>query len=292
MPRRVAVRDRWAMVPSVPALGRRRLASLAILAVLGTALVAPGATTATTAPVDDVVLTSLETAMVSALNDDRTAHGLVPVRVDARLMAIARARSDNMVANDYFGHTQPDGQNVFAILTAQHITWYTAGEIIAWNNYPLDSTVSAANRQWMDSAGHRAIILSSNLNYVGVGLAIDPATGKKQWAAVFIKGPDRTAATAKAYTPKVMTGPTATTRAVKIAWVGYDPRLQVLTSGLRSYTVQRSVDGGSWTTSLSSTTLRDKTFNLTLGHLYQFRISARDRAGNQGAWVTKVIDLR
>ena len=58
-------------------------------------------------------------------------------------MAIARARSTDMVEKDYFSHTQPDGRNVFSILSAQGITWYNAGEIIAYNNYPLDSTISA-----------------------------------------------------------------------------------------------------------------------------------------------------
>ena len=62
-------------------------------------------------------------------------------------MAIARARSADMVAKHYFSHTQPDGRNVFDILTAQHITWYGAGEIIAWNNYPTRaSTASTRTR--------------------------------------------------------------------------------------------------------------------------------------------------
>ncbi|HEX2754257.1 MAG TPA: CAP domain-containing protein [Candidatus Limnocylindrales bacterium] len=280
------------MVLTLPSLTRRRLASLALVAVLGAVIAAPGAATATVTTVDDATLTAAETAMVSALNADRTDRGLVAVRVDPRLMAIARARSDDMVANSYFSHVQPDGRNVFDILTAQHITWYNAGEIIASNNYPMDSTVSAANRQWLGSPGHYAIITSTDLNYIGVGLAIDPATGKKLWTAVYIKGPDRTSAKATVYTPKVVASPTPTTRRVKVAWTGYDPRLQVLTSGLRSYAIQRRTDGGAWTTVLSSTTARYTYFTLALGHRYEFRISARDRAGNPGAWVTKVIDLR
>jgi uncharacterized protein YkwD len=276
---------------SFPALRPRRLASLAIVALLALAMVVPAAISATTT-LDEAGLSAAEAAMVTALNADRTAHGLVAVRVDWRLMAIARARSDDMVANSYFGHTQPDGQNVFDILTAQHVTWYTAGEIITWNNYPMDSTVSAANRQWLGSPGHYAIITSSNYNYVGVGLAIDPATGKKFWTADFIKGPDRTAARATVYTPKVVSSPTATTRRVKLVWNGYDPRLQVLTSGLRSYAIQRRVDGGTWTNITTSTTTRYTYFTLPLGHRYEFRIAARDHAGNTGAWSTRAIDLR
>jgi len=280
------------MVPAFLALGRRRLASLALVAVLGAAIVAPGAAVATTTTLDDAGLSAAETSMVAALNADRTVRGLVAVRVDARLMAIARARSDDMVAQSYFGHVQPDGRNVFDILTAQHVTWYNAGEIIAWNNYPMDSTVSAANRQWLGSPGHYAIITSADFNYIGVGLAIDQATGKKVWTAVYIKGPDRTSARATVYTPRLASGPTTGTRYATIAWTGYDPRLQVLTSGLRSYAIQRRVDGGLWATVLWSTTTRSMTFNVALGHRYEFRILARDRAGNPGVWVAKVVDLR
>ncbi len=81
-------------------------------------------------------------------------------------------------------------------------------------------------------------------------------------------------------------------RGTHIGWTGYDPRLQVLTSGLRSYEIQRRIDGGDWATSLAATTARAWYFNLTTGHLYEFRISARDRAGNVGDWMTRVIDLR
>lgn len=281
------------MVPTFLALGRRRLASLALVAVLGAVIAGPGAASATTTTTtfDAAGLTAAEAAMVTALNHDRTVHGLVAVRVDARLMAIARARSDDMVAKNYFSHTQPDGRNVFDILSAQHITWYGAGEIIAWNNYPTDSTVSAANRQWVESPGHFAILMSKDYNYVGVGLADDPATGVKMWTAVYLKGPDRTAAKATVYRPKTVATPTVSTRKVKIAWTGYDPRLQVLTSGLHSYAIQRRVDGGAWSTVLSSTTIRYTYFTLPLGHRYEFRILARDRAGNQGLWVTKAVDL-
>jgi uncharacterized protein YkwD len=270
--------------------GRRRLASLLLGLAALAALIAPATATATT--VDAATISSLEKAMIAALNEDRTELGLVPVRADARLMAVARARSADMIAKDYFSHTQPDGRNVFDILTAQHITWYNAGEIIAWNNYPLDVTVSTANHQWMNSPGHKAIIVSPDLNYVGVGLAVDPVTGKKMWTAVYIKGPDRTPARASLARPAMGTGLTATSRRARFTWTGYDVRLQVLTAGLKSFTVQRRVDGGSWVTLWSATTANAGTITMTLGHRYEVRVSAVDKRGNRGAWSTKVVDLR
>ena len=275
------------------ALDLRRSTSLIIAAVLGVVILAPAAVAATAPPpVSAAAVTAAETAMVAALNADRTALGLVPVQVDARLMAIARARSVDMATKGYFSHTQPDGRNVFNILTAQQITWYNAGEIIAVNNYPMDSTASVANRQWMNSPGHKAIIISKDFNYVGVGLALDPATGKKLWTAVYIKGPDRTGARATVTGAALRTGPTADSRYAKLTWSGYDPKLQVLTAGLANFTVQRRIDGGAWTTAVTSTTSTYTTFQVRIGHLTEFRIAARDKKGNQGAWSTRVIDLR
>jgi uncharacterized protein YkwD len=272
------------------ALGRRRLAALLLFAVLGASIVGP-ATTAATDTVDAATITAQESAMVGLLNADRTALGLVPVRIDSRLMAIARARSADMVAKSYFSHTQPDGRNVFDILTSSRIAWYSAGEIIAWNNYPMDSTGTTANRQWMESPGHKAIIISPNFNYVGVGLAVDPATGKKLWTAVYLKGPDRTGARATFARPSVGTGSTATTQRVYLSWSGADVRLQVLTAGLRSFVIQRQIDGGVWNT-IASTTYRSYSIAISKGHLNQFRIAATDRAGNRGAWSTVTVDLR
>jgi uncharacterized protein YkwD len=278
-------------MPSITRAPRRRLAAMALVALVGGALTVPAHVAAEDLPTT-AQISAAEAAMVGALNADRTAAGLVGVQADARLMAIARARSANMVANSYFGHTQPDGRNVFNILTASGLTWYNAGEIIAWNNYPMDSTTSAANRQWMGSSSHHAIIVSADFNYVGVGLAIDPATGKKLWTAVFIKGPDRTGARAAVGSATVTAGTTSTSRKARITWSGSDVRLQVLTSGLRSFKVERRIDGVAWKTIWSSTTLKAATFSATLGHRYEYRITAYDKRGNHGTPVTKVVDLR
>ena len=273
--------------------GLRRLASLSFVAALALAVVAPTSAAATTvAPVSAATISAAETAMVAALNANRRALGLVSVQVDSRLMAIARARSADMIARKYFSHSIPGGGNVFSILTAKQITWYNAGEIIAWNNYPMENTVSAANRQWMNSPGHKAIVISKDYNYVGVGLALDAATGKKMWTAVYLKGPDRTAARAGVGGVTLGYGSTSTTRRARLTWTGYDPKLQVLTAGLAGFTIQRRIDGGAWSNAVTLTTLTYTNFTVHMGRLTEFRVAARDKRGNQGAWSMKSVDLR
>ena len=55
-------------------------------------------------------------------------------------------------------------------------------------------------------------------------------------------------------------------------------------SGLKQYTVQRRVDGGSWST--LATGLTSKSFNVTLSrtHDYRFRVRAIDKEGNVGTF--------
>ena len=270
----------------------RRLSRLAPLLVVGLLAAVLGAPAGASAATDDLTVTQAELAMVDALNVDRTTRGLVPVRIDTRLMAIARARSVDMVTKHYFSHTQPDGRNVFNILTANKITWYNAGEIIAWNNYPtLETSVAAANNQWLNSPGHKAIIVSTSFNYVGVGLALDASTGKKMWTAVYMKGPDRTGARATTAKPTLAAGGTAGTKRVTVSWTGADVKLQVLTSGFHSYQVQRRVAGGTWATVWSSTTATSLSLDLAGGRTYEFRVAARDKAGNWGAWSAASVTL-
>lgn len=257
-----------------------RLAILLVLGLLAASFVAPG----TAAAAGGMTISEAELAMVDALNVDRTTRGLVPVRIDSRLMAIARARSVDMATKNYFSHTQPDGRNVFDILSAQKITWYNAGEIIAWNNYPtLETSVPAANTQWLNSPGHKAIVVSTTYNYVGVGLALG-SNGKKIWTAVYLRGPDRTGARATTAKPTIAAGATAASKRVTVTWSGADVQLQVLTSGFHSFQVQRRVDGGAWKMVWIGTTAKSLTLDLAANHTYEFRVAARDKAGNWGAW--------
>jgi uncharacterized protein YkwD len=241
-----------------------RLALPLLIGLLAASFAAPA-----TASADDLTISQAEQLMVDLLNARRTSAGLVPVRVDSRLMDIARARSKDMATKHYFSHTQPDGRNVFDILNANKIKWLGAGEIIAYNNYPtLQLSAYNADSQWWNSSGHKAIVLSSTLNYVGVGLAIDASNGKKMWTAVYIKGPDRTGARSTTKAPTVTAGATGGSKKVTVSWTGADVKL------------------GAWTRIWSSTTRGSMALDLPAGHTYEFRTAARDNAGNWGSWST------
>lgn len=220
-------------------------------------------------------------------NVQRAQRGLVPLRWDQRVADIARERSAYMAATGRFSHAHSGGSDAFDLLTRDDIRWYGAAEIIAWNT-TNDANASAASAvsQWMGSTGHRAILLSSNLNYIGFGLAVGP-DGKRYWTGVAIKGPDRSPprAVIRSVTEQVVD---SRTMRIIVRWAGSDLPLQVLTSGLRYYETQRRVDGGPWQTYGTTTnTYASRWF--TRGVPAEFRVRSRDRAGLWSPWRTVTL---
>jgi uncharacterized protein YkwD len=237
----------------------------------------------------DLTVPQAEAQMLKLLNAERAKAGLVALQLDTRLTAIARGRSADMANKHYFSHSQPDGRNVFDLINAAKITWYGAGEIIAWNNYPtLADSAEAARTGWMNSPGHRGIVMSKTYNYVGIGLAIEAGTGKKLWTGVFIKGPDRTGGWArfKPVVEPVTIAGAAAYRLVTVAWSGGDTPLVTLTAGFKHYQIQARTDAGPWKWWTTATTVASRTFKLWYPHEYDFRVRACDKVGNCGYWYT------
>ncbi len=255
---------------------------------LGAAQPVTGQPVADAANAADLSLAAAESNLVSMINADRAAAGLRPLRVDTRLSAIARERSASMAAAGRLSHVQSDGRTMVDLIRANGITWYAAGETIGWNNRSsLPASTSVVNQDWMNSAEHAAIIRSTAYNYLGVGLSLT-ARGNRYWTAIFIRGPDRTAPWAKMVAPTAGSYATLLSgrgvRHVTWNWTGDDRPLAALTSGLRSFEVQRQVDDGAWVSIWTSTTSCRWSSSVWVGHRFSVRVRARDRAGNVGDW--------
>ncbi|HVL53340.1 MAG TPA: CAP domain-containing protein [Vitreimonas sp.] len=261
----------------------RHLASLTFAAVIALGAAGVGVPSAAAA---DLSIGEAEMEMVRLLNRERAKLGLLPVRVDSRLMAIARERSTDMATKHYFSHTQPDGRNVFDLVIAANIKWYGLAEIIAANNAStLADSAAVARNGWMLSPGHRSVVVSNSYNYVGVGLAIDTVKNRKIWTAVFMKGPDRTGGWLKFNPlPAFSIASSERYRTVKVSWAGGDVQLVVLTSGFRHYQIQVRTNGGAWSWWSYGTTATERSIRVWRGYNYDLRVRACDKAGNCGAW--------
>jgi uncharacterized protein YkwD len=276
MPAPVGRRDDHPVLTKTRRLVPLLLAGLLLVPLAGTTAAA------TPEPVTDAVLTQSGIDLVTLTNRQRAKLGLVALRADPDLMRIARARAEVMAANDVMSHTEPNGQKVFDRLTAAGITWYSAGEIIAWNNYPTEPlSVAESIYAWMASPSHHDIMVSTGYNYVGFGAAVS-ATGLRYYAGVFVKEPDETGAWSRFGTISKHRL-SATRVGVRLRWSGGDTRLQVLTAGLRYYQLQWRRGNGPWHAWIT-TTATTRYVTWSHGSVHTVRVRARDRAGNWGAW--------
>ena len=118
-------------------------------------------------------MNSDEKEVFNLINKQRTNNGLTALKVDEELQRVARIKAEDMVTNNYFSHQSPTYGSPFDMLNSFKISYRTAGENIAAN-----SSNSGAVNSWMNSSGHKAIILSSSFNYTGVGVVSSPKYGK------------------------------------------------------------------------------------------------------------------
>jgi len=116
----------------------------------------------------------VELDTLAAINAQRAAHGLAPVTRSASLTRIARFHSNDMTANRFFSHDGSAGESF-----GERMGWICdedysrSGEIIGANSA---GSIDWMIELWMDSPGHRAIILGVGYTHAGVGYAYDPNT--------------------------------------------------------------------------------------------------------------------
>ncbi len=120
-----------------------------------------------------------QVAVVYMINYYRQQAGLPPVSIDPRLQAAAAWLMADQARTLGWGHNGSDGSSAFQRMTRAGFAWTNAGEIAA-AGFPGYLTVT---RAWMDSSGHRAIILGK---YKFAGSAATIASdGSTRWVVDF-----------------------------------------------------------------------------------------------------------
>lgn len=130
--------------------------------------------------IDDVK--TLENQVIALVNKYRVSAGLSPLTADWQLSRVARYKSQDMINKGYFGHTSPTYGSPFNMMENFGIRFSAAGENIAMGQRTAQQVMTA----WMNSPGHRANIMSSIYNKIGVGVAKD-SKGNFYWTQMFIK---------------------------------------------------------------------------------------------------------
>lgn len=107
----------------------------------------------------------IETFVVQ-MNAHRESVGCAALTWNLDVADVAQSHSVDMVARDFFDHTNPDGASPFDRMSDAGITYSRAAENIAWGYATPDAVLTG----WLDSPGHRANIENCSLTEHGVGL--------------------------------------------------------------------------------------------------------------------------
>jgi len=257
-----------------PRRSRRLVIVLALLCALPALLTSPPPAAAATGP-------TMGQTIVSLINRDRSANGLLPLRTDTRLTRLASDRAGWMATRGTLSHDSYGGM-VFDAIPTVGISAWSSGEAIGSTTETFGATAADhLYEMWRASPPHWALIMSDTFNYFGVGVARQAGTGRTFAAIVFAEAPDASRPVAS------MTGSSRIDRTVTFTWSGRDGRLQTHTAGLLDFEVQYRVDGGPWKTIRAHTTTTKLTLtNRPVGHTYSVRVRDRDRRNNLSAWST------
>lgn len=131
---------------------------------------------------DSAALAEFAEQVAVLVNQERAANGLQPVKFSPLLSQAANIRSGELQEN--FSHTRPDGTSCFTVLDELGISYRSAAENIAYGQRSPESVMDA----WMNSSGHRANILSGNMEYIGVGVVY--RDGVYYWTQLFAASAD------------------------------------------------------------------------------------------------------
>jgi uncharacterized protein YkwD len=153
--------------PDMDVRGARTFIAVGLVALLG-ALAAPAAQSSKAG--NRVVLSSLESGVLSQLNKIRAQHGLQPVKISARLTASAAQHSREMGADGYFAHNSHDGtafwKRIGRWYGSNGYGFWSVGENLLWSSPQVDPV--DALQLWMDSPEHRANILTPRWREIGI----------------------------------------------------------------------------------------------------------------------------
>lgn len=110
-------------------------------------------------------LDGLRNNLLTLINQKRAAWGKASLVFEAELNIIAQGHSNDMVARNFYGHVNPDGDGPQQRATKARIT-YGVGENVAYNLDLVD-----AHERLSRSPGHLANIVNGDYARIGLGIA-------------------------------------------------------------------------------------------------------------------------
>ncbi|MBQ8297903.1 MAG: hypothetical protein IJX77_08985 [Ruminococcus sp.] len=169
---------------------KKIISSLAVCAVVAVSAPLAGGSSLNAGAAETYISQCRE--MIELINNYRAQNGQKPLKLYITGCDAAMARSQEIVS--VFSHTRPDGSGFYTILEDYNISYSVAGENIASGFDSVESVMGA----WMNSSGHRANILSSNYDYIGIGI------NDGCWSQIFLRMPAASSAKGDVNNDKVI----------------------------------------------------------------------------------------
>lgn len=113
---------------------------------------------------------------LTAINAERQAKGLAPLRQDTRLQEAAQSHACDSATRNRMGHDGSDGSDLADRATRAGYGYREIAENVA-QGYPTPQSVT---KGWMNSPGHRRNILMRRATDAGLGVALG-ADGDLHW---------------------------------------------------------------------------------------------------------------
>ncbi len=105
-------------------------------------------------------------AVIDLVNTERTKKGANELVINEKLSRAAMEKADNMIENNYFSHTAPDGKTPWHWIEKTGYDYSYAGENLAMDFNQAEKMHEA----WMESPTHRANILNKKYKEIGVAV--------------------------------------------------------------------------------------------------------------------------
>ena len=133
-------------------------------------------------PVKKISAVLTEPGVINWTNAQRKDNGnLPPLKENLILNAAAEAKLKDMFKNQYFEHVSPAGIGPGELVESAGYEYIASGENLVLGNFGGDRDLVQA---WMDSPGHRANILNTKYQEIGVAVGKGTFEGHETWLAV------------------------------------------------------------------------------------------------------------
>lgn len=143
-------------------------------------------------------------------NKSRQEHGLVVLKHNKVLDLAAQKKAEDMLKNNYFAHTSPDGIKPWYWFKEVGYNYTFAGENLAMNFIEAEDAIDA----WLNSPSHRDNILSENYQDIGVAVAVGVLEGRETTLVVQLFGKTYSSVAGEIFAPssrpiesEIVTGP-------------------------------------------------------------------------------------